>query len=273
MNTNPADKITLLEQRLEQLSIAFERYVGISLNPEASTTNIVLLQNKAILLSLAREIEDIEDYDVALETLNQQGNEKGVEFKRGIQKQLKGESPYERSIICRFTDRNKEKHILTEKAGTTKEEKTYIKNVNCPVFYRFSVTNGKIVLNRCYEEHNHPLFLGNQKKLTAPMITDISSFSRKSKVIEIKDFLEAKYDTRLDYMSIYHQLRLYQPRFNINDCQYFLNYLIKQETSFRTVISEESQSLTKLEFDFVYLLFGFSNFLYFIILFHFILFR
>ena len=87
-----------------------------------------------------------------------------------------------------------------------------------------------------------------QKKLTPLMITDIQGFSKTSSVAEIKDFLENKYTVKLDYMTIYNQFRAFCPKFGTYDCQNFLNYLVKEEASFRTVISEQNQSLTKLLF-------------------------
>ena len=103
------ERLNFLEVKVDNLIMGFEKCLGVSLDSE-SNMNAIPLKNKAITVSLISELEGIEDYEVALKTLNQLGNARGVEFKKGIQKQNKGEAPYEKSIICIFTDRNKAKH-------------------------------------------------------------------------------------------------------------------------------------------------------------------
>jgi len=235
LTNSTREKINLLEAKFDRLEMAFERCLDVSLNNETGLS-VVPLKNKVITISLLSEIESIEDYEIALETLNQAGNVRGVEFKKGVQKQNKGELPFEKSIICKFTDRNKEKHSTAQKSVSTTEaissERPLVKDVNCPVVYKFALTNGKISLKKAVEDHNHSPFLNTQKKLTPMMVADIEGFSKNSTVTEIKDFLENKYTVKLDYMTVYHQFRALYPKFGVEGCQNFLNYLTKQEALF-----------------------------------------
>ena len=57
---------------------------------------------------ISPDVEDIENFGVALDTLNQLGSNKEYSFKIGAQMQKKSGYVTERKIICKFKDRNKE---------------------------------------------------------------------------------------------------------------------------------------------------------------------
>ena len=106
--------------------MASQRCTGVPLDADQGM-NVTSLQNKIMTRSRLAEIEGIEDYDVVLEALNQAGNTRGIEFKKGIQKLNKGEPPSERSIICKFADYNREKHLTNKKVLVKKPTKLLFK--------------------------------------------------------------------------------------------------------------------------------------------------
>jgi len=70
------------------------RMTLFALNNQSSKINILQYD----------KIQDIEDFEVVLDTLNQFGNERGYSFKKGTSKQ---------NLLMRknlYKDRNKEKH-------------------------------------------------------------------------------------------------------------------------------------------------------------------
>ena len=241
-------QIGKLENNVEFLVNAFKTYLRISPEDELPLSdNLMKMTEEQIYsISLAPELEEIEDFDVALETLNQQGNSRGCCFKKGTQKNKKGENPTSKTIVCKYKDRNKEKHGQNSK--NEQKSKVFIKNIDCPVFYRFSIINEKINLTSFKEDHNHPPILKKQKELSPQMIIEISKFQKNSKISEVKDHIEQIFDAKLDYWSVYYQFRKVHPRFGEEDCKKFVNFLENNEAFYRLVTLEEDQSLTKLFF-------------------------
>jgi len=67
---NPTqERINALEAKVDNLLMAFERCLGVTLDSE-STLSSIPLKTKAITFSLLEELDRIKHYDVALETLN-----------------------------------------------------------------------------------------------------------------------------------------------------------------------------------------------------------
>ena len=132
-------RVDLLEEKINLVIEVFEKCLGVSLNSDGANMALTPLKEKSFSIELSTEIQELEDFDVILETLNQLGNERGVEFKIGTQKQHKGESPYQKSIICRLKDRNKGKKHLSEEIIKSESSKILIKDIDCPVCYKFSV--------------------------------------------------------------------------------------------------------------------------------------
>jgi len=242
-------RIDILEEKISFISNALEKCLGVSLTSDEANMNLIPLKEKSFSIPLSNEIHELDDFDVILETLNQEGNEKGIGFKKGTQKQKKGESPFQKSIICRLKDRNKAKHPSSEEIGKPGSSRALVKNVDCPACYKFSVEKDRTVkLYFAKEEHNHAPFFAVQKKLTSQMISDIAKFSSTSKVCEIREFLENKYSTRLDYMAVYNQFRTFFPRFRKEDCQNFMNYLELNGATSKCYPVEDDGSLCKLVF-------------------------
>jgi len=242
------DQLTILQEKYESLKTALERCLGITLDEGSPESLTIPLKEKSFPVHLSSEIGDITDFDVVLETLNQLGNERGVGFKKGVQKQHKGQPPYEKSIICRFKDRNKDKHHSYDGEKTEKTKKPLIKDIDCPVVYKFGVKDGKVIFQNAKEEHNHSLNLLLQKKLTPQMIQEISYFGKKTKICEVHHYLESKFDCKIDYMSVYHQYRKYYPRFGDQDCQNFINYLQINEARYQYVTENPDKTMCKLLF-------------------------
>ena len=238
------DRLTTLEEKVDLIVQTLERCLGLALNDDQSG-ELVQLKEKSFPIHLSEHIQNVESFQVALETLNQYGNSRGVSFKIGCQRQLKGQPPYEKSIICKYKNRNKEKNCEISKENTSK---VLIKTIDCPVKYKFKAENDKITFMTCDEDHNQAPFLGTVNKLSSPMLEDISKYNKNSKITEIRDTLEMIYNVKLDYMSVYYQFRKYFPRFGNEDCRNFLKYLERNEASFRYTIAEGESSLCKLIF-------------------------
>ena len=80
------------------------------------------------------------------------------------------------------------------------------------------------------------------------MIDDIANYPKNSCIADIKDFLENKYSTKLDYMSIYHQFHSFHPKFGSDDFQNFINYLMSEGATFRYMVSAQNQYLIRIIF-------------------------
>ena len=244
---NKTSKIASIEAKVDRLVEALEKCLGIKLESDLSPSTQPL-KDKCFHIPLADTLDEVNDFDVALETLNQKGNERGIAFKKGRQRQEKGAQPYEKYIICKMQDRNKEKR-RDEDGENKKSEKTLVKDIDCPVFYRFRVdAQGKIKLLSQKENHNHSPNFYLEKKLTPQMIKDISCFSRLTKVSEVRDYLEIKYNTKLDYLTVYQQYRKFFPRFNSEDCQKLIDHLIANDAKVTWDVDIDNKDLCKLIF-------------------------
>jgi hypothetical protein len=80
------------------------------------------------------------------------------------------------------------------------------------------------------------------------MIHDISSFNKNSSPSEIRDFLEKRYNTKIDYMTVYNNFRKLFPRFGPEDCQSFIGELEKNNAKYKFIKDKEERYLTKLIF-------------------------
>jgi len=248
MDNSIEDQVSKLAEKCCLLQSALEKCLGITLDSDLPPGTIVPLREKSFPIHLTEDIQDIYDFDIALETLNQIGNERGVGFKKGTQKQNKGEAPYQKSIICKFQDRNKDKKFADHNERSKKSSKECIKDVNCPVFYKFGVKDNCINLQVFHEDHNHSPNLNVVKKLTIQMINEISYFNKGSKVTDIQQILEKKFACGIDYMSIYHEFRRLFPRFDEKDCENFIKYLDANNAKYRCLIDENNRSLCRLLF-------------------------
>jgi len=171
----------------------------------------------------------------------------------------------EKSIVCKYKDRNKDKRKDFGNDIDTKEEKKLIKDVDCDVRYRFQVKGEKVILLDWKEDHNHGPNFNFQKNLSNQMSEEIRKFDKFSKPSKIREFLESKFGRKLDYFVVYNEFRRIYPRFGIVDCQNFVNFLaengaywkslpeveeFKQKENISQAIGEieDDQSLCKLFF-------------------------
>jgi len=254
MNLDQQRWVTL-EKKVSFLVDAFSKCFGIDIEDDFSNL-IPELKNRSFLVNLAPLLEDIDNFDVILDTLNQAGSLRGYSFKKGTQKQKKGEPAYEKTIVCKFKDRNKDKHSYEEPLSQNalkEDEKTLIKDVDCPVKYRFQTLGGKITLISAREEHNHGPNLNLSKTLTPQMLYDLSKFKKSSNPSAIREYLENRYDVKLDYMTVYNQFRKLFPRFGVEDCSNFIQYLLKNEADYRSLPelgeNDENQGDSSVETD------------------------
>ena len=254
-----------LQKQVSYLLNAFSKCMGISLDDDIVRSTQPELKNKSFTIELSDQIKDIDSFGVALDTLNQLGNDRGYSFKKGTCKQKKGEPATEKSIVCKYKDRNKDKRKDFGNDIDTKEEKKLIKDVDCDVRYRFQVKGEKVILLDWKEDHNHGPNFNFQKNLSNQMSEEIRKFDKFSKPSKIREFLESKFGRKLDYFVVYNEFRRIYPRFGILDCQNFVNFLaengaywkslpeveeFKQKENISQAIGEieDDQSLCKLFF-------------------------
>jgi len=176
------------------------------------------------LVALRGFIEECKTFDEALDILNLEGNKNGVAFKKGNIHYIEDKTTIrDRRIVCAKTKRNKAKnaddHRDPKKESYDKLEqiKASQNNKTCPVFYKFVYNeNGEMSFEKCDEAHNHPLKISGTE-LNQKMLQDMHLFNKKSKVIEIKESLEKKYNVQLDYNMVYYEFRKIYPRFGEED--------------------------------------------------------
>ena len=222
--TSNQQSLNLLQKQVSFLLEAFTKCMGISIDDDIIRSAQPELKNKSFTIELSDKIKDIESFEVILDTLNQFGNERGYSFKKGTSKQKKGEPATEKTIVCKYKDRNKDKH-KDESSEINQNDKKLIKYVDCDAKYRFQVKNEKVILIDCKEEHNHGPNFHFQKTLSNQMLEEIRNFNKFSKPSEVREFLESKYGRKLDYLVVYNEFRRIFPRFGSLDCQNFIDYL------------------------------------------------
>jgi len=65
------------------------------------------------------------------------------------------------------------------------------------------------------------------------MKLEITRFNKRSKVYEIKEHLESTFNCSLPYSRVYNEFRRQHPRFGIDDCQMFIEFLQLNGALFR----------------------------------------
>ena len=132
-------KIIAIEPKLDRFVDIFEKCLGISIEKDIQGNSNFSLKDKCFPICLADTLEGIEDFEVVLETLNRNENDRGVSFKKGrIRADKNGVS--EKYIVCKFKDRNKDNHKQEDlPQDSNKNKKILIKLVDCPVYYRFGI--------------------------------------------------------------------------------------------------------------------------------------
>jgi len=90
-----------------------------------------------------------------------------------------------------------------------------------------------MAFDKCNEVHNHALGL-SENQLTNNMIEDLKSYNKKSKVIDIKENLEKKYNISIDYHTLYYEFRKVFPRLGQDDADNMVKILEEKNIHYRT---------------------------------------
>jgi len=217
------------------------------LEKENEEKNIDPIQN---LVALQGFIEECQTIDEALDILEEKGAKYGVSFKRGnIHYYFKDCKVRDRRIICAKKRRNNMKGEIKPKEserGSLDQIKSFKASKeckNCPVFYKFNFNeeDGKMSFDKCEEIHNHPLGL-TEIGLTQEMREDLKIYTKKSKIIEIKESLEKKYNLQLDYHEIHREFRKLYPRFGDDDARNITEFLKKKNIK-HSIYSEAGDNI------------------------------
>lgn len=196
------------------------------------------------LVGLRGFIKECLTFEEALEVINSEGAKNGVCFKRGNSHYYEN-SKYlkDKRIVCAKMNRNKSKILLKEqgnKKGSLDQIKDFqwMETADCPVYYKFIFTiDGKMTLDKCHETHNHSLtFSGVQ--LTQEMLNDLKLYNKRTKIIDIKESLEKKYKTILDYHTLYYEFRKIFPRFGDEDAINFIKILKQKKVYYKADLQE-----------------------------------
>ena len=204
---------------------------------EKSPDQTKIMEN---IVGLRGFIQECSDFEEALEVLNAEGSKNGIAFKRGnIHYFENSKNAKDKRIICVRTSRNKPRNNFKE--SDKKVSLDHIKDFkdqdffNCPVYYKFSFSkeDGKMSFCKCNEVHNHKLALSGAQ-LTQEMLQDLKFYNKKSKIIDIKEALEKKYNVLLDYHVLYYEFRKIFPRFGNEDANNFIN-ILKQKNVYHKI--------------------------------------
>jgi len=246
MSQNSPEKSVL--DKLEGLDKVFTKIINLfeaSQNIPVSQNNLSSHGNYLHLIDLEQEISEIDNYEAALEALNQAASELGYSFKKG-QCKTKGNEVVAKSVVCKYYNRNKEKY---PNAPISNKNKNLVKEINCTAFYRFRVnSDGTVSLTTFAQEHNHQPINNTRIELTPSMKKEIAKYHKYSNVTEIKASLENSFSCKLDYWVVYREFRKQFPRLGASDCYKFLDFIRKNECLYEDDINEDDQSLCKLLF-------------------------
>jgi len=236
-----------ISERLEELDQKCTRLIELfeALKNNEQSNNQPNSQGNYIRnVDLENEINEVDNYDAALEALNQAGSDIGYSFKKG-QSKTKGTEILAKTIVCKYYNRNKEK----QQTKSSVSNKSLIKDINCTAFYRFKVnSDDTVALTTFAQQHNHQPIFSNKVDLTSQMKLEISKYNKRSLVSDIKSNLENSFSCKLDYWTVYREFREQFPRLGESDCRNFVDFLRKNECLYEENISKEDRSLCKLLF-------------------------
>ena len=120
---NRAQELSL-ENKVTFLMETLANCFGVSIEEELVGIKASSLTDTSSPILLSSYLNDIEDFDVTLYVPNQVGSERGYFFKKGTQKQHKGQSTYEeKTILCKLKDGNKKSIVMIQKTSKKKQNK------------------------------------------------------------------------------------------------------------------------------------------------------
>ena len=186
--------------------------------------------------------------------MNFEGTEENVQFKRGNTHYDKTGKIKYTSIYCskwkyRLVKTNEVEIQDTEqKESKSKLSKNIKSREDCDCYYRFKAdSDGYFKLVTYEEAHSHELSI-KVNTLTAEMINDVRSFNKRSKIIDIKEYLDKKHATEVNYMSVYNLTRKIFPQFEQYDAKNLIEFFKKESIYYKYKTNQDSNELTKLFF-------------------------
>ena len=244
MDSELKETLTTLSRRLADLTDLMRELIGQNQNARPA----FFQRDDQNEFDLISEIEDMDNFDCILETMNQYGNSAGFAFKRG-----QSYSTTAKSIICKYYDRNKSKNTKNEQASPEakpENRKQLIKDVDCKVYYRFSVNaDDRVILTKFYQIHNHLPCVYARGELTTPIkLYMVGRYRKTDKVCDVRDSLESIFGLKLDYWRVYREFRSLYPRLGANDVRVFLEFLNSNNALHYEIIDSQTQAACRLYF-------------------------
>ena len=200
----------------------------------------------AATIGLEGYLDEVEDFESALDILNSEGIKQGVSFKRGNTHYYADRSFRDKRAICSHAFRNKPKN-KSAKSDAKKESLNTVKNFNnndeidqCPVYYKLAYERDTQIMtfDEAEEVHNYQPGLDDEK-VSELLMKEVSSFSKNAKIIEIKEALERKYKKQIDYNSVYRAFRKIYPRLGPDDGNYIKQILEKLNLVHKFYLNED----------------------------------
>lgn len=187
--------------------------------------------------------ETFTSMDEVLEKLNEEASKYGFKFNRG---------PFDRSrgyyaAYCKYKPRNMPKQDKGNSLDEEEDQSNNPKKEYCSAFYRFREINNELVLISQDSKHSHEGIDTND--ITEAMKIDLRFMKKNLSVVDIIDFLEAKFKcTNLNYQKVYYQFRKVKPLLGLKDCAHFTSYLREKKFYVDPVFQEDDETLCKIFF-------------------------
>ena len=124
---------------------------------------------------------------------------------------------------------------------------TKLSGCKASITYKYDETESLYKFAKANHSHNQDLSI-LESKVSEKMIEDMHSFSKNDKVSSIKDFLEKKYKTKLNYIDVYHAFRNIFPRFGNEDASNLLKLLEQRNYLNFCQISLDDNKINKILF-------------------------
>ena len=149
----------------------------------------------------------MDNLDQILDTLNFEGLNKLVQFKRGNTQYCGDGAIKYKSFYC--SKRALKKKKTDSSAAENEDSKSKIisykdsqeHQIDCSSYYRFKATKDVYSICTSSEFHSHELEI-KITQLSQEIIEDINNFPKSAKVCQVKEALDKKYATEIDYKAV-----------------------------------------------------------------------